>query len=238
MPKRVKKKSHEKLTDTNIQHVIELLESEKSISKKEACSILNISYNVNRLANIIEEYKDKLEYKNKRKTQNKGKPARPEEIVRVIEEYLDGDSILEIASHLYRSTSFIKGIINRVGVPQRASQEEMKKGIPILPDACVAEEFEENEIVWCPRYNAAAEIIYELTMDRQYKHYGWAGYQNYAKCIDYEKLRGSKCYCIYVIKDSELDKLFGFSSFQLAYDLGKLQHLEQYGIDIKSRMSK
>jgi len=238
VPKRVKKKSHEKLTDTNIQHVIELLESEKSISKKEACSILNISYNVNRLANIIEEYKDKLEYKNKRKSQNKGKLARPEEIVRVIEEYLDGDSIIEIASHLYRSNSFIKGIITRVGVPQRASQEEMKQGIPILPEACIAEEFEENEIVWCPRYNAAAEILNEITVERQFKYPGWAGYQDYDKCLDYEKVFSSKCYCIYVIKDSELDKFFGFNSFQLAYDLGKLQHLEQYGIDIKSRMSK
>jgi len=234
----VKKKSHEKLTDTNIQHVIGLLEAEKPISKKEACSILNISYNVNRLANIIEEYEDKLAYKNKRKEQNKGKPARPEEIVRVIEEYLDGDSILEIASHLYRSTSFIKGIISRVGVPQRASQEEMKRGTPILPEACIAEEFESGEIVWCPQYNAAAEILHEITVERQFKYPGWAGYQNYDKCLDYEEVYGSKCYAIYVIKDSELDRVFGFHAAQLAYDLGRLKHLEQYGIDVKSRMSK
>jgi hypothetical protein len=234
----VKKKSHEKLTDTNIQHVIGLLETEKPISKKEACSILNISYNVNRLANIIEEYEDNLDYKNKRKAQNKGKPARPEEIVRVIEEYLDGDSIMEIGSRLYRSTSFIKGIINRVGVPQRASKEEMKRGTPVLPEACIAEEFESGEIVWCPRYNAAAEVLQELTIQRQFEHLGWRGYQNYAKCLDYEKVYGSKCYSIYVIKESELDRVFGFNSFQLAYDLGKLRHLEQYGIDVKSRMSK
>jgi hypothetical protein len=234
----VKKKSHENLTDTNIEYVIGLLEKETPISKKEACSILNISYNTNRLANIIDEYEDKLEYKNKRKAQNKGKSARPEEVVRVIEDYLDGDSILEIASHLYRSTPFIKGIINRVGIPQRASKEEMKKGVPALPDACVAEEFKENEIVWCPRYNAAAEIIYEVTIDHQYESPGWSGYKNYSKCTNYEEKYSSKCYCIYVIRDSELDKLFGFSSFQLAYELGKLQHLEKYGIDIKSRMSK
>ena len=68
----------------------------------------------------------RLDYKNKRKAQNKGKPARQEEIVRVIEDYLDGDSIAEIASHIFRSPSFVKGIIDRVGVPQRASKEEMK----------------------------------------------------------------------------------------------------------------
>ena len=87
MPKRVKKKSHEKLTDTNVQHVVELLKGDDPITKKEACSILNISYNTTRLTNIIDEYLERLDYKNKRKAQNKGKPARRDEIIRVIEEY-------------------------------------------------------------------------------------------------------------------------------------------------------
>ena len=39
----VKKRSHEKLTDSNIQHVIGLLNAKSPITKKEACSILNIS---------------------------------------------------------------------------------------------------------------------------------------------------------------------------------------------------
>ena len=107
MPKRVKKKSHEKLTDTNIQHVMELLKGENPITKKEACSILNISYNTTRLTNIIDEHLTQLDYKNKRKAENKGKPARQDEIVRVIEDYLDGDSIIEIATPLYRSSSFV-----------------------------------------------------------------------------------------------------------------------------------
>ena len=238
MPKRVKKKSHEKLTDTNIQHVVDLLKGDNPITKKEACSILNISYNTTRLTNIIDEYLTHLDYKNKRKAENKGKPARQDEVVRVIEDYLDGDSIMEIAGHLYRSSSFVKGIIDRVGIPQRASKEEMKKGTPILPEACIAEEFDPGEVVWSPQDNAAAEIQHELTVQRQFDHKGWGGYQNYDKCLDYEKVYGSKCYCIYVIKSSEFEKVFGFTSYQLAYDLGKLQHLEEYGIDVKSRMSK
>ncbi len=220
MPRRVKKKSHEKLTDTNVQHVMELLKGEDPITKKEACSILNISYNTTRLTNIIDEYFERLDYKNKRKAQNKGKPARQEEIVRVIEDYLDGDSIIEIASHIFRSPSFIKGIIDRVGVPQRASVEQMKKGIPVLPEACIAEEFETGEIVWCPQYNAAAEVVKEY------------------KKTYYENTYGCKAYQVYVIKTSEFDQVFGFYADQLAYDLGRLRHLEQYGIDVKSRMSK
>ena len=220
MPRRVKKKSHEKLTDTNVQHVVELLKGDDPITKKEACSILNISYNTTRLTNIIDEYLERLDYKNKRKAQNKGKSAREDEIKRVVEDYLDGDSIMEIASHIFRSPSFVKGIIDRVGVPQRASVEQMKKGIPVLPEACITEEFEVGEVVWCPQYNAAAEVI---------KEHKEAYYENTYKC---------RAYQVYVIKTSEFDQVFGFYADQLAYDLGRLRHLEQYGIDVKSRMSK
>ena len=218
MPRRVKKKSHEKLTDTNVQHVLELLKDDNPITKKEACSILNISYNTTRLTNIIDEYLERLDYKNKRKAQNKGKPAREDEIKRVIEDYLDGDSIIEIAAHIFRSPSFVKGIIDRVGVPQRASVEQMKKGIPVLPEACIAEAFETGEVVWCPQYNAAAEVV---------KEYKKTYYENTYEC---------RAYQVYVIKTSEFDQVFGFYADQLAYDLGKLQHLEEYGIDVKSRV--
>ena len=39
---RVKKREYEKLTSSNIDHVISLLEADKPITKKEACAILNI----------------------------------------------------------------------------------------------------------------------------------------------------------------------------------------------------
>ena len=39
----VRKKREEKLSETNINKVIELLASEKPITKKEACEILNIA---------------------------------------------------------------------------------------------------------------------------------------------------------------------------------------------------
>ena len=53
--RRIKKRSHEKLTDANIRHVMDLLESKNPITKKEACSILNISYNTTRLNNIFQQ---------------------------------------------------------------------------------------------------------------------------------------------------------------------------------------
>ena len=80
MPGRgVKKRSHEKLTDANIQHVMGLLDAESPITKKEACSILNISYNTTRLKTIIEEFVEQKEYRDKRKAANRGVPARASE---------------------------------------------------------------------------------------------------------------------------------------------------------------
>jgi len=55
---RVKAKEHENLSEANIKKVIELLEAEKPITKKEACEVLNISYNTTRLSKIIEEFKE------------------------------------------------------------------------------------------------------------------------------------------------------------------------------------
>ena len=67
---RVKKKDYENLSATNIQKVIMLLEQEKPITKKEACQILNISYNTARLNKILDEFDEReraLKAFNKRK---------------------------------------------------------------------------------------------------------------------------------------------------------------------------
>ena len=50
---RVKVKDSEKLTPSNIRQVINLLESDKPITKKEEGSMLRFSYNNERLGNII-----------------------------------------------------------------------------------------------------------------------------------------------------------------------------------------
>ena len=113
---RVKKKEYEKLSDANIKHVISLLEPEegKPITKKDACEILNISYNTTRLGKIIQEFKDKQEYIAKRKAENRGKPASKHEIAQVISDYLDGENPSNIAKSLFRSPGFVKGIINKL----------------------------------------------------------------------------------------------------------------------------
>lgn len=224
---RVKKKDYENLTATNIEKVISHLRADSPISKKEACAMLNIAYNTTRLKNIIDDYEDKKLYREKRKAQNRGRAATSAEIREAIEQFLAGDSIAEIAKGLYRSSGFVKAIIQRVGVPQKTDQE-----IDYLPEECVAEEFAEGELVWSARYSAPAIVQHELSIDYQAER---AGFQD----TNYEKKYGSKCYGIYVIQKvrDELDMwnnvgTGGFNAYQLAYDLGKLEHLKQYGVDL------
>ena len=49
----------------------------------------------------------------------------------------------------------------------------------------------------------------------------------------YQKKYAGKCYSIYVLEETESLAVGGFYAASIAYDLGKLTHLEQYGIDIE-----
>ena len=97
----IKTRKHENLTETNIQHVMELLNADSPITKKEACSILNISYNTTRLNKIIEDHLETVAYRERRKSQNKGKSATEMEIKQVVNFYLDGSEVSDIAKGLY-----------------------------------------------------------------------------------------------------------------------------------------
>jgi len=231
----VRKKDYEKLTDANISHVISLLNASEPITKKAACEILNIRYNTTRLQKIIDDFEDTLAYKEKRKSQNKGKGATRSEIKEIIELYLDGDNISVISKQMYRSNAFVRGIIQRVGIPEKLSKGFSKTRDILLPEECVAESFQEGERVWAARENAPAKIVREYTKEYQDSMAG-------IKTFDYEKEYGSKGYSIYVYQDYQGNEDFhyaygqvvrgqaGHYGFSLAYDLGSLEHLEKYGV--------
>ena len=217
-PRRVKVKEGENLSDSNIERVIKLLEDTKPISKKEACQILNISYNTTRLSNIIEQFKARKEMISKRRAANRGKPASPEEIKTVIKEYIGGATVSDIAGELFRSTTFVRDIIERVGVPQRGVGENYFNFSP-LPEQCVAEEFEVGETAWSARHQSPCVID---------------------KALGKTKDGVANLYRVYVIEPFEApEKLFlatwgqpGSYATQPAYELGKLDHLKEYGIDL------
>ena len=233
---RVKKKSHENLTSQNIKHVISLLNptnsATKAITKREACSILNISYNTTRLDKIIEDYHEQKEYRSRRVSQNRGRPARPDEVQDIVKEYLSGENVSNIAKGLYRSPAFVKSLLEKIGVPQRPTKVEGRKQEYYLPEQCVADNFDEGEIVWSATHHAPAVIDKKLSKEHQDSK---AGLQT----VDYVSKYGSDCYSIYVRQKPSTEDMWdmpevgGFYAFALAYDLGKLKHLEEYGVDLQ-----
>lgn len=203
MAKRIKVKESEKLDDTNVKYVIELLESDKPITKKEACGILRISYNTTRLSNIIAGYKERAATEARLRAKNRGKAATDGEIVRAIEEYLNGDSISEIAKYMYRSSGFIKGIIKRFNVPERSAATDYFSP-ELLPDEVLSENFEPGELVWSTRYNTTAKID---------------------ELVQTQELHGN-VYRIWL-----LGKNRKYAN-QPWYELGRLEHLQNLGVKL------
>lgn len=213
--RRVKKKEHENITDANIKKVIVALGGDKPITKKAACDLLNISYNTSRLQSIIEDYNDRMQYRKTRKAQLRGRPATEAEMRDMIERYLAGETFSEISSATFRSVAFVKSHLERVGVPERIVGEE-KYETEYLPDECVSEEFSVGEIAWSAKYHAPCEVITE-------------------EKGSYLEKYSSKAYRVWVREPSEhYGKIGGFFASQLAYDLGRLEHLQKYGININN----
>lgn len=218
MAGKVKAKDHENLSEANIKKVIELLEAEKPISKKDACEILNISYNTTRLNKIIEQFKGEQEEQQRRRAANRGKPATPYEIQTIIEGYLDGDSVADIGKRIYRSASFVKEVVENVGVPQRVVGADYRNP-GIIPEQCAREEFELGQIVWHARKHCLAIVLEQKpnVTDKE---------NNY--------------YQVYVIEPIEepspyfprIDGYGGYFDGAYAYDLGCLDHLKKYGVDV------
>lgn len=211
--KRVKKQEHEKLTDANIARVVQLLEAEKPITKKEACEILNISYNTTRLASIVEDYKSRKENQTRRKAEKRGTPISDTEIGSIVEAYLNRDSLQEISERVYRSTEVVKRVLERIGVPARPAAGEGLE-VEFLPEGCVSYEFYKGEIAWSAKYHSPCEIDSKLDQ----KH---------------EDMYMVPCYRVWVREPSE-SVAGGFYAFCPAYDLGKLSHLAKYGVRLET----
>ena len=233
-------KKHENLTKANIAKVIELLEQEKPITKKEACSILNITYNTTRLGKIIDEHKLDIERTSRMKAKLRGKPATDDDIRFVVQRYLTGENVSSIASSMYRSPAFVKSIIEKIGVPMKLPEGDYEgRRTAMLPDQCVADEFKVGEVVWAIRKNYPAKIVREITVKHQQENAGYAGYHDPSKLVDYVEKYGARCYLIYTIETTDLTDTFfphlryaGSYCTPQAYDLGSLNHLEKYGVDI------
>ncbi len=231
MKKQVKAKEHEKLTPQNIERVIQLLEAQQPITKKAACEALNIAYNTTRLSKIIEDYRERKAYDSSRREKNRGQPAQSHEITSIVESYLGGDTISDISKRLYRSPTFVINTIDRIGLPTRPVGD-LKYEKSILPDKCISDSFEKGETAWSAKYHATCKILQEITPEYAAKNPG-------LNVRDYLKEDGSRCYSVYINESIDEDISGRFASvsrggryaYAFAYDLGKLDHLKEYGID-------
>ncbi len=237
----IRAKSHEKLTKDNIQKVIDLLDGDTPITKKEACGILNIRYNTTRLKKIIEDHLDLSQYRDNRKAQLKGKGATRDEIKNVIECYLDGDNVSDVAERMYRSPAFVRAILDRVGVPRKLPAENKSEWrTELLPEQCVREKFEFGEKIWSPRNNKFAIVKEEITPQYQVERAGYACNGDINNATNYVEKYGARCYRLWVLEPCDTSKTFfpwldgtrtGWHAVALAYDMGSLKHLEEYGVN-------
>lgn len=216
---KVKRKEHEKLDGPNIEQVIALREQEKPISIKAACEILNIASNGPRLQKIIDEYKEDKEREAKRRAANRGKPAELHEIQAIINDYLDGDAVNDIAKRIYRSTGFVNKIVEEVGIPQRVMGHSYVSP-PVVPEKCISETFEPGQLVWDMRWNGMAIIIKESPSKAEYKVY--QVYQIEA----IEEIPAERRYF------PGIENYGGRYANTPAFDLCNLEHLKNYGVDV------
>ena len=192
----------EKLDDASLERVIKALEADKPVTKKDACSMLNISYNTARLDKLIVQYKEKKENEAKRRSDKRGKPATLDEISFIVSEYLEGNTIDGISKGIYRSAGFIKSILEKNHVPFRAKQYDYFRP-ELIPDGATRDRFAVGEKVYSARYDSLATVRAEIKHPDGFVYRLWLDGEAWLQ-----------------------------NAYQPAWELASLQHLKEIGITI------
>ena len=197
----------ELMTDANISRVIRLLEPQeegvKPITKKDACQILGMAYNTTRLGTIIEQFKERQARSAKRRAELRGKPATSEDIIYIISEYINGETVDSISKMTYRSPTFIKRILEENAVPIRVPGHSYFTP-ELVPEGAVRDRFRVGEVVYSARYDSLARIETETKTEK----YGYI-------------------YRVWLLAEKWLQ-----SANQEAYELASLEHLRELGVRI------
>jgi hypothetical protein len=208
MATRRKSASEEELmTAANISKVIRFLEPTeegvKPITKKDACAMLGMSYNTTRLGTIIEDFKKTQARNAERRAALRGKPASKEDVIYIISEYLNGETVDAISKMTYRSPAFIKNILEANAVPIRVPGHSYFNP-ELVPEGAVRDRFKVGEIVYSARYDSLARIDMETKTEK----YGYI-------------------YRVWLLAEKWLQ-----SANQEAYELASLEHLRELGVRI------
>lgn len=158
----VRAQEHEKFSDPLIlQGVIDALESDNPITKKEACSRLNIAYNTKRLNTIIEEFKDSTARQKRRRQEMRTVPVSDADKKEIIDSYLAGDALTKISDITFRSITVIKNVLKAYNVPLREPSSNFFNPV-FLPDDSISDKYKEGDLVYSARYNSPAYIRKEI----------------------------------------------------------------------------
>jgi Zn-finger protein len=154
---KIRQKDGEDLSRAKIKEVIELLEQEKPITKKEACNMLKIAYNTSRLQKIIENYNDEIENLKRRKIAKRGKPIEKAEITTICESYLSGSPISEISEIVARNANIIKRVLKQQNIPIRHTGASYFDP-PVIEDDALADDYIKGDLVYSAKYQSIATI--------------------------------------------------------------------------------
>jgi len=156
MARGIRVKEGEDFSKSTIKRVINLLESDKPITKKAACDMLNMAYNTTRLNKIIEDYKAREEHIKKRKASLRGTPLSDREKANIISSYLEGTPISEIEDSSFRSKVKISAVLREYNIPERVTTKNYES--VFLPDGSICEEYKEGDLVFSAKYNCIARV--------------------------------------------------------------------------------
>ncbi len=144
-----------------------------------------------------------LELANEELITGTGKPATQEEKVYIISEYLNGETVDAISKMTYRSSRFIKDILEGNSVPIRVPGSSYFNP-ELIPDNAVRERFKIGEVVYSSRYDSTARIDAE---QKTSKH-GFV-------------------YRVWLLAEK-----WQQNAYQEAAELASLEHLRQMGVRI------
>lgn len=177
-------KEGEDFSPATIKRVISALNQEKPITKKEACAMLNISYNTTRLNKIIEDFIEKEEFAKTRRAQLRGKPLDESDKKYIVESILSGISLTEISDVTFRSIPIIKKFLKDYNIPHKLTGHDYFNPV-FLEDEEFSENYKDGDLVFSARYNCPAYIIKDLG-NGNYRIWTLNDYSQYAVQPFYE----------------------------------------------------
>lgn len=191
----IKAREGELLSKANIKNVIEQLSQDKPITKRDACSLLNINYNTSRLAKILEEFQENESYSASMRIKMRKQPFTIADETYIVSAYLDNEPLSAICETTFRSSARVKDVLSKYNVPLREPGNSYHNPPEV---EVVADDYKEGDLVYAARYSSPAYIrklhtkdsfhgnVYAILLTGTSRQ---AAYQPYYELADLRKLQ-------------------------------------------------